>query len=117
MAKSTKVSTVFDVTGIIPTQKENNTSSTQVTQNTPITQYTHDTQRKQKHPRINMAFYDNNLEYVREAAYQARMSVTEYVNKLIKEDQQRKTLEPEIFDGTVRPDGQFKGQISIDEIE
>lgn len=57
------------------------------------TQHTHDTQgtqRKQKYPRINMAFYDDNLEYVREAAYKSRMSVTEYVNQLIAEDKQRK---------------------------
>lgn len=86
----------------------------QSTQNTHSTQ---GTQRKQKHPRINMAFYDDNLDYVREASYQSRMSVTEYVNKLIKEDRQRKALEPEVADGSVRPDGQFKGQLSIEDVE
>lgn len=81
------------------------------------TQYTQRTQRKQKHPRINMAFYDDNLEYVREAAYQERMSATEYVNKLIKEDRQRKALMPEYADGKLRPDGQLKGQLSLGDVE
>lgn len=46
--------------------------------------------RKQKYPRINLAFYDDNLEYVREAAYQSRMSVTEYINSLITKDKEEK---------------------------
>ena len=49
-------------------------------------------QPKKKHPRINMAFYDDNLDYVREAAYQSRMSITEYMNRLIQEDRQRNPL-------------------------
>ena len=48
--------------------------------------------REQKHPRINMAFYDDNLEYVREAAYQNRMSVTKYMNELIKKDRQNQSF-------------------------
>ncbi len=66
----------------------------QSTQNTHNTHNTQGTQRKQKYPRINMAFYDDNLDYVREASYQSRMSVTEYVNKLIMEDRQRPNVEP-----------------------
>lgn len=50
--------------------------------------------RKQKYPRINLAFYDDNLEYVREAAYQSRVSITEYVNKLIKKDRQETGYKP-----------------------
>lgn len=45
--------------------------------------------RKQKYPRINLAFYDDNLAYVQEAAYQNRMSVTAYVNHLIEQDQKQ----------------------------
>lgn len=100
MAKSAKAESVFDVKGIIPDKKTK-------TRNTQNTHHTHDTQRKQKYPRINMAFYDDNLEYVREAAYQSRMSVTEYVNKLIKEDKQRK-LNP----GAVPA----PGQLTIDDM-
>ena len=48
---------------------------------------------KKKHPRINMAFYDDNLDYVREAAYQNRMSITEYMNRLIREDRQRNPID------------------------
>ncbi len=101
MAKSTKAKNVFDVQSIIPEKK----TKTQSTQHTHDTQ---GTQRKQKHPRINMAFYGNNLEYVREASYQSRLSVTEYVNKLIDEDRQRK-LHPE---SELAP-----GQLNIDDIE
>lgn len=52
--------------------------------------------RVQKDPRINMAFYGDNLDYVREAAHQNRMSITEYVNKLIIDDKECFVLE----DGT-----------------
>lgn len=82
MAKSAKANSAFDVTGIIPEKKPN----TQHTHNTPKEQ---DTQRKQKHPRINMAFYDNHLEYLQDVAWRNKMSITEYVNKLVKEDMER----------------------------
>lgn len=48
---------------------------------------------KKKHPRINMAFYDDNLDYVREAAYQSRMSITEYMNHLIREDRKHNPID------------------------
>lgn len=51
--------------------------------------HTSESERKQVHPRINMAFYGDNLDYVREAAYQQRTSVTEYVNRLIHEDRKK----------------------------
>lgn len=53
-------------------------------------EYENTHKESKKHPRINMAFYDDNLDYVREAAYQNRMSITEYVNKLIENDKQGK---------------------------
>ena len=88
MAKSAKANNSFDFTGIIP-EKKPNTQHTHDTQHTPNAPKEQNTQRKQKHPRINMAFYGDNLEYVQEAAYQNRMSVTEYVNQLILEDKNR----------------------------
>ena len=75
------------------------------TQDTHNTQDTHDTQRKQKYPRINMAFYGDNLEYVREAAYASRVSVTEYINQLIVDDKNRKLAQPR------------SEQLSMDEVE
>lgn len=85
MAKSMKAANTFDVTGIIP-EKKNSTHDTQHTPNAPVKQ---NAQRKQKHPRINMAFYDNHLEYLQDAAWRNKMSITEYVNKLVKEDMER----------------------------
>ena len=49
--------------------------------------------RKQKHPRINLAFYADHLDYVQEAAWENRTSVTGYVNRLIAEDRIRRTEE------------------------
>lgn len=65
------------------------------TQHTHDTQGTQSTHRKQKYPRINMAFYDDNLEYVREAAYRKRLSVTEYINQLIVDDKNRQLIAKE----------------------
>lgn len=64
-------------------QTAQGTHDTQDTHNAHITRYAN---RKQKHPRINMAFYDDNLDYLRDAAWKAKMSVTEYVNGLIRQD-------------------------------
>lgn len=82
------------------------------TRNTQHTHDTHDTQsqgRRQKHPRINMAFYGDNLEYVRERAYQKRVSVTEYINQLIVDDKNRRRAGFE--------EGQTQEQMSIDDVE
>ena len=47
----------------------------------------HDTQeRKQKHPRINMAFAPDNLDYLRTMAGLDGVSITAYVNRLIEAD-------------------------------
>lgn len=67
--------------------------STQQAQDTQDThENAHDTQgtqRKQKLPRINLAFYGDNLEYAREAAWKARKTITQYVNDLIEEDKRK----------------------------
>lgn len=51
-------------------------------------------ERSQKHPRINMAFYNDNLTYVQEAAWRARKSVTAYVNDLITADREKNKNHP-----------------------
>ena len=48
--------------------------------------------RQQKYPRINLAFYHGNLDYVREAAWQNRMSITEYINFLIDKDRRQQNF-------------------------
>lgn len=63
---------------------------THVTPSTQNTQGTQNAQRVQKHPRINMAFYGDNLDYLKDVAWAARMSVTEYVNALVAEDRKKK---------------------------
>lgn len=65
------------------------THGTQDTHDTQNTQQTQPTERKQKHPRINMAFYGDNLDYLKDAAWAARISVTEYVNNLVAEDRKK----------------------------
>lgn len=87
------------------TQSEQQVHSTHDTQNAqpiPNTQNTHSThdaqsthsvqgtQRAQKHPRINMAFYGDNLEFVREEAWRNKQSITEYVNSLIEQARNKK---------------------------
>ena len=48
--------------------------------------------KKEKIPRINLAFYGDNLDYVRKAAHDKWMSVTEYVNHLIEEDRKHNSI-------------------------
>lgn len=43
-------------------------------------------QRKQPNPRINMALYGENLEFLRHAAWKNHMSITAYVNHLVDKD-------------------------------
>lgn len=43
----------------------------------------------QKLPRLNMAFYNNNLDYVQKIAGVKGMSATAYVNHLIDEDRKK----------------------------
>lgn len=64
-------------------------TDTQGTQDAHDTQQTQPAERKQKHPRINMAFYGDNLDYLKDVSWAARMSVTEYVNNLVAEDRKK----------------------------
>lgn len=41
---------------------------------------------KKPDPRINMAFYDDNLEFLQYAAWKNHMSITQYVNLLVSKD-------------------------------
>lgn len=43
----------------------------------------HSKTKKTKYPRINLAFYGDNLEFCREMAWKNHQSVTAYVNDLI----------------------------------
>lgn len=115
MAKNKVNNGLFDVSDLAANAQKNieerNAHSAQHTQDAQHTQGAHDAQnaqRKQKHPRINMAFYGDNLDYAREAAYRRRMSVTEYVNQLIIDDKNRGASG---FGKPVDPE-----QLSIDDI-
>ena len=62
-------------------------TGTQDAQEEQEAQSAHDTQeRKQKHPRINMAFAPDNLDYLRTMAGLDGISITAYVNRLIEAD-------------------------------
>ena len=37
-------------------------------------------------PRVTIAFYDDNLDYLRDICWMRQTSITEYINFLIKED-------------------------------
>lgn len=41
---------------------------------------------KRNEPRINMTFYDDNLEFLRHIAWVNHMSITQYVNQLVGKD-------------------------------
>ena len=44
---------------------------------------------KRNDPRMNMAFYGDNLDFCREMAWQKRMSITQYVNQLIAQEKRK----------------------------
>lgn len=74
------------------TQDEPPTQDTQGTRNTPVTQdapIVRGTQGKKGHklPRINMAFTRDNLDHLQLMARIEGVSITEYVNRLVKTDQ------------------------------
>lgn len=50
--------------------------------------------RRQKHPRMNMAFYGDNLAYLKEVAWENKKSITQYVNDLIEKDRVARRGEP-----------------------
>ncbi len=68
------------------TKSEDNTHSTQ---NELYTHNTHDTRRRQKNPRINMAFYNDHLEYLQMISRIKGISITQYVNDLILVDKKK----------------------------
>lgn len=82
-------SVMFDDTSFEVKEVETGARDTQGAHNTQGTQNTQGQQRKQKHPRINMAFYGDHLDYLKDAAWAARISVTEYVNNLVAEDRKK----------------------------
>jgi len=65
------------------------TQDTQGTQETPYKLIAQGTQGKkgQKLPRINMAFTQDNLEHLQIMARIEGVSMTEYVNRLVRADQ------------------------------
>lgn len=73
------------------TQEEHVTPSAPDTPNTHVTHDEPHTQgsRRQKYPRINMAFYGNNLEYLNLISRLEGVSITQYVNDLISEDEKK----------------------------
>ena len=42
--------------------------------------------KKTPDPRINLAFYGDNLKFLQYAAWKNRLSITAYVNRLIEKD-------------------------------
>lgn len=59
---------------------------------TPSTQEEHNTQEEQKKkklPRINMAFYEDHLEYLQMISRVKGISITQYVNDLIDIDKEK----------------------------
>ena len=105
MAKNKKNNGLFDVSDLAKNAQKNieERNATQYTHNTHDTQ---GVQRKQKHPRINLAFYGDNLERAKEAAWLKKISVTEYINQLIVDDTNRRIAAPAHME-----------QLSIDDVE
>lgn len=72
------------------TQHTPNTQDTPSTQHTPNTQVTHNTpdtpKRVQARPRINIAFEEESLSYLQLISRLDGMSITKYLNELIKKD-------------------------------
>lgn len=64
-------------------------NSTHDTQNELYEHDTHNTQRRQKNPRINMAFYNDHLEYLQMISRIKGISITQYVNDLILVDKKK----------------------------
>ena len=63
-----------------------NTPDTVNTVDVPDTQKKNVRTRQQKHPRINMAFYTENHEYLEYITRLRGVSITQYVNDLIAKD-------------------------------
>lgn len=121
MAKSAKASTVFDVTGIIPSQKENiSNNNTQQTQTINNSFNIEKPKKEIKSKRVNLVLHPSLYEKAQALAKSHGVSFNEMITQLLQQITQPMDdcmNKPEVFDGTLRPDGQFKGQISIEEFE
>ena len=45
--------------------------------------------KKNDYPRMNMAFYDDNLEFCRAMAEEEHLSITQFVNQLIAHEKRK----------------------------
>jgi len=74
------------------TPETHDTQEAQAAQEAPTTQPTQEEQspRKHKYPRINMAFYGDNLEHAELMARIEGVSITKYINNLIEADKDNK---------------------------
>lgn len=84
-----------DIQNTPDTVGEPNTSKEPDTVNVPNTQSKNVKTRKQKHPRINMVFYNENHEYLEYVTRLKGVSITQYVNDLIAKDaeENKETIE------------------------
>lgn len=85
-------STIIGARGPADTQEVHDTQEVQEVHNTQEVQEVSGTQgrRGKKLARINMAFSDENLDYLRVMAALNGQSMTGYVNRLIDADRQQK---------------------------
>ena len=81
------------------TQSAHDTQHTQEVHGTQQVQHTQGTQGKrgQKHPRINMAFPADHLDYLQTISRLDGCSITEYVNRLVDADQNKRAAEVDQF--------------------
>jgi len=86
MAKKDFTSPALDFLTPKGTQRTQHTQDEPTTQDTQLVRGTQG-KRGQKLPRINMAFTRDNLEHLQLMARIEGVSITEYVNRLIKTDQ------------------------------
>lgn len=72
----------------INTEKNNNTQDVYNTYETQEVQKTQG-RKGQKLPRMNMAFYGDNLTYINKMSRLRGMTATAYINELIEQDQEK----------------------------
>lgn len=86
MAKPKDFKNLSAVSKFISTRDAQDTQDTQIAQPALNTQDAHVMTTKKKHPRINMAFYGDNHEYLEYISRISGVSITQYVNNLIDRD-------------------------------
>lgn len=117
MAKNTKAESVFDVTGILPKQeKKINNTHKQYTENinTKNVAFNVGVQKKEtKSKRVNLVLQPSLYERAQAFADANNISFNEMVSQLLQQ-----LTEPtlEYTDGSIRPDGQLTGQLSIEDM-